>query len=144
VVIVTNGKLWRLYSATASNKATNYYEVDLEEAIAANDQITALKYWWLLFRRQSFTGFLETLLKNSADYAKELGERLKDRVFVEIFPQFAKGFIADMRGKGTSKLDDAELARVFSGTMTFLYRLMFLLYAESLELLPVNEANGYR
>ena len=40
-VIVTNGKLWRLYSSTASNKATNYYEIDLEEAIAANDQITA-------------------------------------------------------------------------------------------------------
>ena len=51
-VIVTNGKLWRLYSSTASNKATNYYEIDLEEAIAANDQITALKYWWLMFRRE--------------------------------------------------------------------------------------------
>jgi len=143
-VIVTNGKLWRLYSATASNKATNYYEVDLEEAIAANDQLTALKYWWLLFRRQSFTGFLDTLLKNSADYAKELGERLKDRVFVEIFPQFAKGFLANRRAKGVTKLGDAILATVFSGTMTFLYRLMFLLYAESLELLPLNEAGGYR
>ena len=51
-VIVTNGKLWRLYSSTASNKATNYYEIDLEEAIAANDQITALKYWWLMFRQR--------------------------------------------------------------------------------------------
>ncbi|MBS1967730.1 MAG: Eco57I restriction-modification methylase domain-containing protein [Chloroflexi bacterium SZAS-1] len=143
-VIVTNGKLWRLYSATASNKATNYYEVDLEEALAASDQLTALKYWWLLFRRQSFPGFLDALLKNSADYAKELGDRLKDRVFVEIFPQFARGFIANMRANGASQLDAAGLAQVFSGTLTFLYRLMFLLYAESLELLPVNEANGYR
>ncbi|NJL54205.1 DUF559 domain-containing protein [bacterium] len=140
-VIVTNGKLWRLYSSTASNKATNYYEIDLEEAIAANDQITALKYWWLLFRQEAFTGFLDDLLKKSADYAKDLGERLKDRVFVEIFPQFAKGFIADMRAQGVTELD---LDAVFSGTMTFLYRLMFVLYAESLELLPVNEANGYR
>ena len=96
-VIVTNGKLWRLYSATASNKATNYYEIDLEEAIGASDQLTALKYWWLLFRRQAFTGFLDMLLKQSAEYAKALGDRLKDRVFVDIFPQFAKGFIADMR-----------------------------------------------
>lgn len=55
-VIVTNGKLWRLYSSTASNKATNYYEIDLEEAIAANDQLTALKYWWLMFRQEAFTG----------------------------------------------------------------------------------------
>ena len=143
-VMVTNGKLWRLYSATASNKATNYYEVDLEEAIAANDQITALKYWWLMFRQQAFMGFLDNLLKNSADYAKELGDRLKDRVFVEIFPQFAKGFIANMRAQGVSNLDDAALATVFSGTMTFLYRLMFILYAESLELLPVYEVRGYR
>jgi hypothetical protein len=142
-VIVTNGKLWRLYSSTASNKATNYYEIDLEEAIAANDQITALKYWWLMFRRQAFTGFLDNLLKNSADYAKELGDRLKDRVFVEIFPQFAKGFIADMRTQGVNETD-IELEAVFSGTMTFLYRLMFTLYAESLELVPINEVRGYR
>src|SRR5215510_1254414 len=143
-VIVTTGKLWRLYSSTASNKATNYHEIDLEEAIAANDQITALKYWWLMFRQQAFTGFLDDLLKNSADYAKELGDRLKDRVFEDIFLQFAKGFIADMRAKGVSDLDDAALATVFSGTMTFLYRLMFILYAESLELLPVHEVHGYR
>ncbi len=142
-VIVTNGKLWRLYSATASNKATNYYEVDLEEALASTEQTTALKYWWLLFRHQAFTGFLETLLKNSAAYAKELGDRLKDRVFVEIFPQFAKGFIADMRARSVT-VDDSALAAVFSGTLTFLYRVMFILYAESLDLLPVNEAHGYR
>ena len=143
-VIVTNGKLWRLYSSTASNKATNYYEIDLEEAIAANDQITALKYWWLMFRQQAFTGFLDDLLKNSADYAKELGDRLKDRVFEDIFLQFAKGFIADMRAKGISDLDDGVLATVFSGTMTFLHRFMFILDAESLELLPVHEVHGYR
>ena len=160
-VIVTNGKLWRLYSSTASNKATNYYEIDLEEAIAANDQITALKYWWLMFRQQAFTGFLDNLLKNSADYAKELGDRLKDRVFVEIFPQFAKGFIADMRSKPLTpdpaptggeresepigwKNGEIDLDVVFSGTMTFLYRLMFTLYAESLELVPMNEVRGYR
>jgi len=142
-VIVTNGKLWRLYSSTASNKATNYYEVDLEEAIAANDQITALKYWWLMFCREAFTGFLDDLLRNSADFAKKLGDRLKDRVFVEIFPQFAKGFIADMRSQGIPEAE-IDLGQVFSGTMTFLYRLMFTLYAESLELVPINEMQGYR
>jgi Eco57I restriction-modification methylase/restriction endonuclease TaqI-like protein len=142
-VIVTNGKLWRLYSSTASNKATNYYEIDLEEAIAANDQIIALKYWWLMFRQQAFTGFLDKLLKDSAAYAKELGDRLKDRVFEEIFAQFAKGFIAEMRAKGISDLNEETLATVFSGTMTFLYRLIFILYAESLELLPLHDLRGY-
>jgi hypothetical protein len=142
-VIVTNGKLWRLYSSTASNKATNYYEIDLEEAITGEGQTMALKYWWLMFRMEAFTGFLDDLLKKSADYAKELGDRLKDDVFLKIFPQFAKGFIANMRAKGMREsaiiLDD-----VFSGTMTFLYRLMFVLYAESLDLVPLNDVQGYR
>jgi len=139
-VIMTNGKLWRLYSASASNKATNYYEVDLEEAIDASDQVTALKYWWLFFRAEAFTGFLDDLLRKSADYAKELGARLKDRVFETIFPHLAEGFIAHMRAQGAGAID---LGLVFSGTMTFLYRLMFVLYAESLDLLPVSEERGY-
>ena len=97
-----------------------------------------------MFRQEAFTGFLDDLLQNSADYAKALGDRLKDRVFVEIFPQFAKGFIADMRQQGIKDINDEALATVFNGTMTFLYRLMFTLYAESLELVPINEIQGYR
>lgn len=143
-VIVTNGKLWRLYSATTSNKATNYYEVDLEEALTVlRDQESAFKYWWLMFRREAFTGFLDKILKESAEYAKKLGENLKNRVFAEIFPEFAKGFIVHMRAQGVPQFDDATLAQVFSGTMTLLYRLMFALYAESLDLLPVREEPGY-
>jgi hypothetical protein len=155
--IVTNGKLWRLYSASASNKATNYYEVDLEEAINAADgsQVTAIKYWWLFFRSEAFTGFLDDLLQRSSDYAKELGDRLKDRVFESIFPHFAKGFVENMRAQGhvghgsgvtlaDQKTVPTDLDTVFQATMTFLYRLMFVLYAESLELLPIYEERGYR
>lgn len=146
-VIMTNGKLWRLYSATTSNKATNYYEIDLEEALDAPDRETTLKYWWLLFRHQAFTGFLDNLLQQSADYAKALGERLKDRVFTQIFPHFAAGFIEYIRaesGNPKANFDDDALQMVYEGTLTFLYRLMFVLYAESLELLPLYETHGYR
>ncbi|MBN1313450.1 MAG: hypothetical protein JXB30_18735, partial [Anaerolineae bacterium] len=143
-VIVTNGKLWRLYSATAGNKATNYYEVDLEEALTAPDQVTAFKYWWLMFRREAFTGFLDELLAASVDYAKKLGDSLKSTVFESIFPYFAAGFIEDMRKQGVGEKDiETCLGLVYTGTLTFLYRLMFQLYAESLELLPVKELTGY-
>jgi hypothetical protein len=146
-VVVSNGKLWRLYAAGADNKATNYYEVDLEEALNAGEQIVALKYWWLLFRREAFGegGFLDGLLQASQDYAKALGERLKERIFEKIFPHFAAGFIAQARVHDPAALEDDDfLPRTFAGTLTFLYRLMFILYAESLELLPVYEARGYR
>lgn len=143
-VIMTNGKLWRLYCATASNKITNYYEIDLEEALFAPDidRETAFKYWWLMFRREAFTGFLDKVLAESQDYAKQIRERLKDRIFKHIFGYFAGGFIDYMREQGLA--DEAiDLELVFNATMTFLYRLMFVLYAESLELVPVKEENGY-
>ena len=116
-VIVTNGKLWRLYSTTADNKATNTYEIDLEEAVEAPDQVTALKYWWLFFRRQAFTGFLDELLQQSADYAKGLGERLKDRTFTSIFPRFAEGFHpadSDFRKKSDRCSDKSDFSEIQS------------------------------
>jgi hypothetical protein len=166
--IVTNGKIWRLYSAKAHSRATNYYEIDLEETLAveSSQRGTALRFFWLFFRAAAFVptaqtldgetlslSFLDLLLRNSERYAKELGERLKERVFEQIFPNFARGFITYARRHGGilppdfDKLDDTARARAlepfFSGTLTFLYRLLFLFYAESRDLLPVREQRGY-
>lgn len=184
--IVTNGKVWRLYSVKAHSRATNYYEIDLEEALASSDPNEFFRYFWLLFRAAAFVpkpvpgagltqslnfatelepsamaapvqiegqaenlSFLDRLLEGSEAFAKRLGERLKDRVFEEIFPHFAEGFIQE--AGGTARLltlagqqCEAELADCFQATLTFLYRLLFLLYAESRDLLPVRETRGYR
>jgi hypothetical protein len=164
--IVTNGKTWRLYAAKAHSRATNYYEIDLEETLAlpAAHLEHAFRYFWLLFRANSFIPteraadgeqrqmcLLDSLLHDSEHYARELGERLKKRVFEDIFPHFARGFIIHARRtQQLSPLDnltDEERNRLlepfFSGTLTFLYRLLFLLYAESRDLLPVREKRGY-
>ena len=173
--IVTNGKLWRLHSAKTHSRSTNYYEIDLEETLAMIDPNEAFRYFWLFFRMKAFvtrevqrdaqTGelsFLDGLLNESESYAKGLGERLKERVFEQVFPHFAAGFIEHLKGQvglagpqQTSLLPiseqlslkrepDEELRRrVFNGTLTLLYRLLFLLYAESRDLLPVKEVRGY-
>lgn len=158
--IVTNGKTWRLYSKRAHSRATNYYEIDLEETVASPDPGFAFRYFWLIFRAAAFTpgpvaagigreakgqSFLLNLADESNLYAKQLGERLKDRVFEGIFPEFAAGFIAQIRTDkaAQAELDDKQLHHVFHGTLTFLYRLLFLLYAEARDLLPVREVRGY-
>ena len=89
--------------------------------------------------------WLDQLLLESADYAKELGERLKDRVFEQVFPHLAAGFITYIRERDgiDSDLSQEALDIVFQGTLTLLYRLLFLLYAEARDLLPVKEARGY-
>jgi hypothetical protein len=51
--IVTNGKHWRLYAAKTHSRATNYYEIDLEETLALDDPNEAFRYFWLRFRREA-------------------------------------------------------------------------------------------
>ena len=154
--LVTNGKLWRLYSARAHSRATNYYEINLEETLASPDPGEPFRYFYLFFRAAAFAppppegegAFLDWLVEQSQAYARELGRRLKGRVFEHIFPHFAEGFIQTIGGpKALLELDEEERAQrldqVYQGTLTFLYRLLFLLYAESRDLLPVREVRGY-
>ncbi|MDH5763355.1 MAG: BREX-1 system adenine-specific DNA-methyltransferase PglX [Nitrospinota bacterium] len=160
--IVTNGKVWRLYTAKTHSKASNYYEIDLEEVLVHSGQTDAyadfFKYFWLFFRHQAFQAtppdteegsetacFLDRLLTESEQYAKELGERLKEQVFEQIFPHLAEGFIVHIREKEGKDVEFSpeRLDQVFQGTLTFLYRLLFLLYAEARDLLPVKEMRGY-
>jgi hypothetical protein len=159
--LVTNGKLWRLYSARAHSRATNYYEINLEETLASPDPGEAFRYFYLFFRAAAFAPqerpvagetreltFLDWLMEQSQAYARELGQRLKERVFEQIFPHFAEGFIQTIGGpEALLALDEEERVRrldqVYQGTLTFLYRLLFLLYAESRDLLPVREVRGY-
>jgi hypothetical protein len=161
-VILTNGKLWRLYSQRAHSRATNYYEVDLDEVLGRQgfqqDIQDAFRYFWLLFRMQAFRpaevqwqgnvqmlSMLDRLLLGSEDYAKQLGENLKSRVFARVFPVLAEGFLANMRqgDSGTVEVGEEKLTGIFQATLTLLYRLLFLLYAESRDLLPVH-AREYR
>ena len=110
--IVTNGKLWRLYSARSHSRSTNYYEIDLDETLAMADPNEAFRYFWLFFRQNAFVtsevqrdgqtrelSFLDRLLDESESYAKGLGERLKERVFEQVFPHFATGFIEHLKGQ---------------------------------------------
>ena len=157
--IVTNGKTWRLYSSKTHSMATRFYQVDLPEILARDDPSEAFRYFWLIFRAEAFaprtemvegeeteTCFAELLIDRSRAYAKRLGERLKDRVFEEIFPHFAQGFIQNLcreTGRDAADLSEEELDEVYHATLTLLYRLLFLLYAESRDLLPVRETRGY-
>jgi hypothetical protein len=154
--IVTNGKHWRLYSSRTESRATNFYQVDAEEAAA--DVPDAFRYFWLMFRAEAFRPcettlagetrtacFLEQLLDGSRRYAKEVGDRLKGRVFQDIFPVLSEGFIQDIRHRDGADADlgEEKLDLVYNATLTLLYRLLFLLYAESRDLLPVAELGGY-
>jgi hypothetical protein len=145
--ILTNGKDWRLYCAQAHSRATNYYEIDLADALEHQDLI-AFRYFYLFFRAEAFAtsklgqqGFLDQLREGSSAFAKELGDRLRKHIFDEVFPYLAQGFVDYRKQELEEKTGtgDPFLNLAYDATLTLLYRLLFLLYAESLDLLPVHE-----
>jgi hypothetical protein len=142
--ILTNGREWRLYYRQASSTATEFYQMDLVELLT-NDDIESFKYFWLFFRAKAFIkdthgrNFLERVRDGSITYATRVGDELKALVFDRIFPDLARGFILDAH----RKKKDITAIEIYEATLSFLYKILFLLYAEARNLLPIDN-DDYR
>jgi hypothetical protein len=78
--LLTNGRLWRLYSRESSFRLDSYYEVDLINLLEQG-QVEDFKYFYLFFRRAAFPEFLNGVLRESREHAQAISERLKERVY---------------------------------------------------------------
>ena len=135
--ILTNGAVWRLYDQKTRPRATAFYEVDLHALLEADDQ-DALRTFHLLFRRSAFirrpgaaASFVETALDEGKRYEQRVAQSLAGVVFDRVFPRLLQA-LADAADRSMSEIRQA--------TLVFLYRLLFVLYAEDRGLLPVNDA----
>ena len=141
--ILTNGKQWRLYHRDTAHKLDHFYEVDLEELTQAGDAERFL-YFYAFFRREGFDDgplSIAAILKESADYARSVGESLKEQVYIAL-RHIAQGFLD--REPNNLQPDPETLKTIYDSSLILLYRLLFILYAESRELLPVRESREYR
>ena len=136
--ILTNGRIWRLYDRRALPRASGYHEIDLQAALQADDDAHSLRTFRLLFGRPAFspqhgaqTSFLEDAIAEGRRYEEQVANDLSGIVFAKIYPALIRA-LADKSG--------AELDDVRQAALIFLYRLLFLLYAEDRDLLPVNDS----
>ena len=134
--ILTNGKVWRLYDHRARPRASGYFETDLTEILEPGHE-DRLRLFHLLFRRDSFTlrqgattTFLEHALAEGRRYERQVAQDLSGVVFESVFPKLVEA-LANATGE--------NLPRVRQSALIFLYRLLFVLYAEDRDLLPVND-----
>ena len=134
--ILTNGCTWRLYDNRARPRATSYFEANIQEALEAENE-DSLRLFYLLFRKDSFipiqgatTTFIEVALTEGKRYEERVAQDLSGAVFEDIFPNLVES-LADATNQ--------ELSQVREAALTFLYRLLFILYAEDRGLLPVND-----
>lgn len=146
--ILTNGTKWRLYWAGARSVSEEFLEIDLGRVLALDggddlfaDEATRehwLRVFAVMFCRDAFikTGsdnrsFHERARAAAAFYEERVAASLSKLVFEQVFPDLA-GAIAEAAPHAT--LEDVRQA-----SLVLLYRLLFLLYAEDRDLLPVGE-----
>ncbi len=141
--MLTNGRLWRLYHKDSAHKLDRFYEVDLFALLDRADP-HAFLYFYAFFRRAAFDAGplgLETLLAASQEYARAVGNTLKDQVYDALL-HMAQGFL-DHPANGLQP-DPATLKQIYDNSLIVLYRLLFMLYAEARDLLPLRESTAYR
>ena len=133
--ILTNGRIWRLYDQRARPRESGFFEVDLGEILESNTD-DKLRVFQLLFGRASFLradgatlSFLEVALEEGTRYGERVADDLSGVVF-EVFSKLVTELADD---------SDADLNEVREAALIFLYRLLFVFYAEDRGLLPVNE-----
>ena len=134
--ILTSGGVWRLYDYRARPRATGYFEAYLGQMLESGDD--SLRVFYLLFRRDSFilqegatTTFLGDALMEGRRYDEKVARDLSSVVFERVFPKLVEALAA---------ASGEELPRVREAALIFLYRLLFVLYAEDRGLLPVNDS----
>ncbi|KJR40258.1 type II DNA modification enzyme [Candidatus Magnetoovum chiemensis] len=149
--ILTNGKIWRLFYYKASSRCSNFYEADLEEIIKSSD-VENFMYFYLFFAKDALTAdpitnktLLDQHLKGSEDYAVRVSSKLKELIFDKVFEDIAEGFINYRKTElSISEETQESKDKLFKACLTLLYRMLFLLYAESRALLPLDDKNYRR
>ena len=134
--ILTNGSIWRLYDYRARPRASGYFEADLAELLQPGKE-DELRVFHLLFRRESFTlrdgatsTFLEEALAEGRRYEEQVAQDLSGVVFERVFPNLVNALV---------QKSEESLVASRDAALIFLYRLLFVLYAEDRGLLPVND-----
>ena len=142
--ILTNGRLWRLYCAKSHLPLGNYYQVDLVQLLEEGTEEN-LKYLYLFFRKAALIqvdgkSFLDRVLEDSNQYAVELEADIKKRAY-DVVEVLCRGFAA---GFSHDQLTEQALNTIYDNSLTLLYRLLFVFYAEARELLPLTTSQSYR
>ncbi len=129
--VLTNGKKWRLYYGPTSHRLDSYYEIDLPTVLEKGD-LEDFKYFYFFFGHGAFledsTGdcFLDDVYDESNVFAQELGEDLQDNIYHAI-KILSEGFME----YPDNDLSEDDLDRIHDSSLIYLYRLIFVLYAES-------------
>ena len=158
--MLTNGRYWRLYYQKARSRSEEFIEFDLatlvgmegltSDMFSPESQSTAhyLKVFYLLFSRSSFLPtkddaqgltFHAIALNESRLWEERVSQDLGNLVFEKLFPGLVSA-LAQHDPETPDSLNIGYLESVRRDAMVLLYRLLFVMYAEDRNLLPVRDS----
>ena len=140
--VLTNGRHWRLYHKQTAHKLEVFYEIDLPVMLQEND-VESFLYFYAFFRHKAFepgTLALERILSASTEYAQGISESLRQQVY-DALRYVAQGFLDYSESNLPATPDTYKL--IYDHSLILLYRLLFILYAEARDLLPLQENRAY-
>jgi hypothetical protein len=153
--MLTNGRLWRLYWQGARSRSEDFLEIDLGACVGLEPDGTAGQveadnpgHWFrvfaLLFSPVAFVAspedaehrsLLELAQVESRHWEARVSEELGDVVLNQVFPELVATLVA-RDAQRPSLLSGTYLDEAREATLTLLYRMLFVLYAEDRHLLP--------
>ena len=155
--ILTNGRLWRLYYQGAKSRLEEYLEIDLSRLLDVpdlSDLLTErnedarahwLRVFTLMFGRASFVEVGEDqrtfhllALDEGRRWEERVARNLSDLVFGRLFPDLITALDTADPERPASR-SRQYLQQLKDAALTLLYRLLFVLYAEDRDLLPVRD-----
>ena len=163
--MLTNGREWRLYRAAwddpdvgstleeyhrAEISAALYVPLTQEETQAGHCPVSPTAWesfanWFAVFHARAFVpgddgrSPVERLKRAAAAYARDVVTGLRQQLLESVLPEIAGGFIVyRAEQRGATDESDETLAEVRSASLGLVYRLLFVLYAESRGLLPMH------
>jgi len=136
--ILTNGSKWRLYSVLSPLPYENFLEVDF-----ATEDEKSFRVFWQLFSLNLFipdeynVTQLEKYVEESEKEAKVIEDHIKKNID-EVLENICFGFLSYV-GKDKQPLSEEEKTEYFDNAVYLLFRILFILYAESRKLLPLEK-----
>jgi hypothetical protein len=164
--ILCNGRRIRLLKRDVVAGRQHYFEVDLEALFENHDERDAQRKeqgfdtFWTLFRALAFQPrangrcLLDVLDEESRKHAEGVSSRLKTSVFQAI-DRLMSSLVSradellklpptdderEQQRRALAQQALADLPALYTQSLIFLYRLLFILYAESRDLLPLDNA----
>jgi hypothetical protein len=134
--ILTNGNEWRLYTERGARDA--YFSLQLAQGESFCG-IETFRQFVALFRAESFVAdeagriLLDDIHQQSLSAQANLETNLRGRIF-NVLEDLGSAFLREPR----NGLSEADFEKVYHHSLIFLYRLLFILYAESRDLLPIG------